>query len=52
MSGKGIYYYGNGDRLEGSFSNNRPIGECDYYKSGIKYKTQWDNDGVCTNVIE
>jgi len=55
MSGKGIYYYStkdSGHKLEGTFANGAPNGECEYYEnSSTHYKTDWMN-GKCVKIYE
>ena len=44
-NGKGIYYFGNGDRYEGEWKNDRYEGKGIYYfKDGRKYEGDWKND--------
>ena len=56
MSGDGIYYYnknsGDYPRLEGTFTDGKPNGKCNYYEtSNVQYETQWEN-GQCIKVEE
>ena len=52
MSGSGKYYFSAGEApvLEGDFANNKPDGNCTYYRDDGKiYDTQWAN-GVCIRI--
>ena len=52
MSGSGKYYFSAGEApvLEGDFANNKPDGNCTYYRDDGKiYDTQWVN-GVCIRI--
>ena len=55
MHGTGVYLYASnsdGYKLDGSFENGSPNGECKYYISSSKYYvTTWKN-GICTKVTE
>lgn len=55
MSGRGIYYYTAkraAPKLEGTFLNGVPSGECKYYETAyITYTTTWEN-GKCVKVAE
>ena len=54
MNGSGVYYFGSGktQRLEGTFTNNKPSGTCYYYTStGTRYVTSWVN-GSMTNIYQ
>lgn len=55
MVGKGVYYYkskGQAPKIEGTFLNGKPDGECKYYEtSSITYNTTWKN-GKCIKVAE
>lgn len=55
MSGKGTYYYkakGQVPKLEGTFSDGKPDGECTYYETlSVIYTTTWKN-GKCVKVAE
>lgn len=55
MSGDGVYYYStdeDGYKLEGTFKEGKPSGECQYYTdSTTKYKTDW-SDGKCVKIYE
>lgn len=52
MSGSGKYYFSAGETpvLEGDFANNKPDGNCTYYRDdGRTYDTQWEN-GICIRI--
>ena len=53
MNGEGTYYYSDSPRkLVGTFNNNLPVGECQYYTTTILYYgTTWEN-GECIKVTE
>ena len=54
MNGSGVYYFSSGktQRLEGTFTNNKPSGTCYYYTSaGTRYVTSWVN-GSMTNIYQ
>ena len=55
MDGSGVYYYDSiysTPKLEGTFKNGVPTGECTYYKNSYTtFTTTWKN-GKCTRVAE
>ncbi len=49
MDGNGIFYFANGDKLEGIFKNNIPNSGTYIYISGAKYKGTYDDKGLELN---